>query len=182
LTTDQFFWVLARVAGLSAFAALSTSLVTGVALRSGLFGGLAKNRPLRSTHEWTAVLWIPLGLLHLAALLLDQTARVAPLDLVVPFLANYDAAGKLALGLGTIGLDLFVVVAISGWLRGRIGARTWIWTHRLGYLAFATLFLHALLGGSDFSSPVVSALTWSTAFAIGVMTLGRVLWGRLPAH
>ena len=182
MTLDQFFWVLARVAGLSAFAALSISLLTGVALRSGLFGGLAKNRPLKSTHEWMAVLWIPLGLLHVASLLLDQTARVAPLDLVVPVLANYDAAGKLALGLGTIGLDLFVVVAITGWLRGRIGARTWIWIHRFGYLAFATLFLHALLGGSDFSSPVVSALTWSTAFAIGVMTLGRVLWGRLPAH
>ena len=182
MTVDQFFWVLARVAGLSAFAALAISLVTGVALRSGLFGGLAKNRPLKSTHEWTAMLWIPLGLLHVASLLFDHTARVAPLDLVVPFLANYDAAGKLALGLGTIGLDLFVVVAITGWLRGRIGARTWIWIHRLGYLAFATLFLHALLGGSDFSSPVVSALTWSTAFAIGVLTLGRVLWGRLPAH
>jgi methionine sulfoxide reductase heme-binding subunit len=182
VTLDQFFWVLGRVAGLSCFAALSISLVTGVALRSGLFGGLANNRALKSTHEFTAVLWIPLGLLHVGSLVLDQTARVAPLDLVVPFVANYDAAGRLALGLGTIGLDLFAVVAITGWLRGRMGARTWIWTHRLAYLAFASLFLHAILGGTDFSSPVVSALTWSTAFAIGVMTLGRVLWGRIPAH
>jgi len=63
LTLDQFFWVLGRVAGLGSFAALSISLVTGVALRSGLFGGLAKNRSLKSTHEFTAVLWIPLGLL-----------------------------------------------------------------------------------------------------------------------
>jgi sulfoxide reductase heme-binding subunit YedZ len=182
VTLDQFFWVLGRVAGLGSFAALSISLVTGVALRSGLFGGLAKNRSLRSTHEFTAVLWIPLGLLHVASLLLDQTARVSPLDLVVPFLANYGASGKLALGLGTIGLDLFVVVAITGWLKSRMGARSWIWIHRLSYPAFAVMFLHAVLGGTDFSSPVVSALTWSTAFALGVLTLGRVLWGRLPAH
>ena len=182
LTLDQFFWVLGRVAGLGSFAALSISLVTGVALRSGLFGGLAKNRSLKSTHEFTAVLWIPLGLLHVASLVLDQTARVSIRDLVIPFLANYDAAGRLALGLGTIGLDLFVVVAITGWLKSRIGARTWIWTHRLAYLAFAMMFLHAVLGGTDFSSPIVSALTWSTAFALGVLTLGRVLWGRLPAH
>ena len=182
LTVDQLFWVLGRVAGLSCFAALSISLVTGVALRSGLFGGVAKNRPLKSTHEFTAILWIPLGLLHVASLVLDQTARVSPLDLVVPFLANYDPAGRLALGLGTIGLDLFVVVAITGWLRNRLGPRTWIWLHRLAYLAFASMFAHAVLGGSDFSSPVVSAVTWSTAFALGIMTLGRVLWGRLPAH
>jgi methionine sulfoxide reductase heme-binding subunit len=182
VTLDQFFWVLGRVAGLSCFAALSISLVTGVALRSGLFGGLAKNRSLRSTHEFTAILWIPLGLLHVASLALDQTARVSPLDLLVPFLANYDTGGKLALGLGTISLDLFVVVAITGWLKSRMGPRTWIWIHRLSYLAFAAMFLHAVLGGTDFSSPVVSALTWSTAFALAVLTLGRMLWGRLPAH
>jgi methionine sulfoxide reductase heme-binding subunit len=182
LTLDQYFWFLGRVAGLSSFAALSISLLTGVALRSGLFGGLANNRALKSTHTFTAVLWIPLGVLHVASLVLDQTARVSVLDLFVPFLANYDAGGRLALGLGTIGLDLFVVVAVTGWLRSRIGPRAWIWLHRLAYLAFAAMFLHAVLGGTDFSSPLVSAVTWSTAFALGVMTLGRVLWGRLPAR
>jgi methionine sulfoxide reductase heme-binding subunit len=182
LTLDQFFWVLARVSGLGSFAALSISLVTGVALRSGLLGSIANNRAMKSTHEFTAILWIPLGLLHVVSLVLDQTARVTPLDVVLPFVANYDAGGRLALGLGTIGLDLFVVVAVTGWLKGRMGQRAWIWIHRLSYLAFAVLFLHAVLGGSDFSSPIVSALTWSTAFALAVITLGRVLWGRLPAH
>jgi len=182
VTLDQYFWFLGRVAGLSSFAALSISLLSGIALRSGLLWGLANNRALKSTHQFTAVLWIPLGLLHVASLVLDRTARVSLLDLVVPFLANYDAGGRLALGLGTIGLDLFVVVAVTGWLRSRIGPLAWIWLHRLSYLAFAAMFLHAVLGGTDFSSPLVSALTWSTAFALGVMTLGRVLWGRLPAR
>src|SRR5258707_10369959 len=120
LTLDQYFWFLGRVAGLGCFAALSISLVTGVALRSGLFGGLTNNRALKSTHTFTAVLWIPLGFLHVASLVLDQTARVSLLDLFVPFLANYDAGGRLALGLGTIGLDLFVAVSVTGWLRSRI--------------------------------------------------------------
>jgi len=182
LTLDTFFWILGRVAGLSSFAALSISLVTGVALRSGLLGGLANNRAMRSTHEFTAILWIPLGLLHVAALVLDQTARVAIQDLFVPFLANYDYNGKLALGLGTISLDLFVLVAVTGWLKSRMNARAWRWIHRLSYLAYATVFLHGVLGGTDFSSPVISALAWSTAFALGVFSLGRVLWGRLPAR
>jgi len=182
LTLDSFFWILGRVAGLSSFAALSISLVTGVALRSGLLGGLANNRAMRSTHEFTAVLWIPLGLLHVAALVLDQTARVAIQDVFVPFLANYDYSGKLALGLGTISLDVFVLVAVTGWLKSRINPRAWRWIHRLSYLAYATVFLHGVLGGSDFSSPVISALAWSTAFALGVFSLGRVLWGRLPAR
>jgi len=39
VTLDQFFWVLGRVAGLGSFAALSIAVVTGVAIRFGLFGG-----------------------------------------------------------------------------------------------------------------------------------------------
>ena len=181
MTTDQFLWMLARVAGLGSYAALAISLLTGAALRSGLLGDLGSNRALRSTHEFTAILWIPLGLLHLVTLLLDQTARVAPYDLVVPFASSYDGAGRLALGLGTAGLDLFVVVAVTGWLRGRMGRRAWTWIHRLAYLAFALTFLHAVLGGTDYNAPVVSALTWSTAAALAVVSLGRVLGGRLPA-
>ena len=182
MTLDQFFWVLGRVSGLSSFVALSISLVTGVAIRSGLLGPLAANRALKSAHEFTAILWIPLGGLHVLSLVLDQTARVSPLDVVVPFLSGYNAAGKLALGLGTIAFDLFALVAVTGWLRGRMERRAWIWIHRLAYLAFALMFLHALLGGTDFSSPEVSAVTWSTAFALVVVTLARVVSGRIPAR
>ena len=182
MTLDQFFWVLGRVGGLSSFAALSISLVTGVAIRSGLLGPLAANRALKAAHEFTAILWIPLGGLHVVSLVFDQTARLSPLDVVVPFLSGYDAAGRLALGLGTVAFDLFALVAITGWLRGRMERRAWTWIHRLAYPAFAVMFLHAVLGGSDFSSPEVSALTWSTAFALGVLSLARVVWGRLPAR
>ncbi len=53
--------------------------------------------------------------------------------------------------------------------------------HRLSYLAFALVFLHAVLSGTDFSDPVVSAITWGTAAALLTLGLARVLGGRLPA-
>ncbi len=175
---DLFFWILARVSGLAAFASLSISLLTGLGLRTAILDWLGSNRSLRSLHEFTAVLWIPLGLLHLGALLLDRTARVHPLDLVVPFRAPY---GTVALGLGTLAFEIFVLVGVTGWLRRRMELRTWQWIHRLSYLGFGLLFVHAVLGGSDFSDPVVSALTWSVAAALALLTGARMLWGRLPA-
>ena len=180
---DLFFWILARVCGLSAFAALSISLLTGAALRTAVLDWLATNRVLRSVHEFSAVLWIPLGLLHVAALVLDRTARISITDLVIPFQVHYPSVPQatLAIGLGTVTLELFVVVAITGWLKLRIAVGVWQWIHRLSYLAFALLFLHAVLSGSDFSDPTVSALTWAVAFVLGIISLARVLWGRLPA-
>ncbi len=97
MTTDQFFWVLARVAGLSSYAALAIALVTGIALRTAVFDWLGSNRLVRSLHEFTIVLWIPLAGLHIMALLLDATARVGVLDVFVPFHSTY---GTLAIGVG----------------------------------------------------------------------------------
>jgi methionine sulfoxide reductase heme-binding subunit len=175
---DTFFWLLARVTGLASFTALSIALLTGLALRTSILQWLATNRAMRSTHEFTAVLWIPLGLLHLLSLLLDQTARVGLADLVFPFLMPY---GAVAMGLGTLCFELFVLVAVTGWLKRRMQAGLWQWLHRVSYLAFGLLFLHALLGGTDFSDPKVSALTWSVAFFLAALSAARLLWGRLPA-
>ncbi|MBJ7597288.1 MAG: hypothetical protein DLM67_00285 [Candidatus Nephthysia bennettiae] len=175
---DTFTWILARVTGLSSFVALSISMLSGLALRTAVLDWLAGNRALRATHEFTAVLWVPLGLLHLLSLLLDQTARVRALDLLVPFQAPY---GTLAIGLGTVSLELFAVVAVTAWLRRQLHARLWRWLHRLAYLAFALLFLHALLAGTDFSDPLVSALTWAIAALLATLSVARLAWGRLPA-
>jgi len=179
-----FLWVLARVAGLASFVALATSLLTGLAVRTGVLDWAGSNRALRSVHEYTAVLWLPLGALHVASLLLDDTARVRVLDLLVPFLAPtsvYGLRGTVALGLGTLTLEVFALVAATGWLKRRMPAEAWQWIHRLSYAAFGLLFLHAVLGGSDFSEPLISAATWSVALLLGILSLARLLFGRLPA-
>ena len=178
MNADLFLWLLARVAGLSSFAALSISLLSGLALRTGVLDWLGSNRALRSLHEYTTLLWVPLAGLHVLALLLDRTARVRVVDVVVPFLMPY---GRLAIGLGTVTLLVFALVTVTGFLRRRMENRTWQWVHRLSYAAFGLLFLHAVLAGSDFADPVVAALTWATAGLLLVLTAARVLWGRLPA-
>lgn len=181
MSLDTFFWILARVTGLGAAAALAISLLSGLALRSAVLEWLATNRALRSTHEFTAILWIPLGLSHVVLLLLDGSVKtpIRLLDLVVPFKVSY---GTLAIGLGTITFDLLLLVAVTGWLRRQIHPLVWRWIHRLSYLACGTLFLHALLAGSDFSAPQVSAIAWSVAAVLAVLSLARLLWGRLSAE
>ena len=169
VTTDQFFWVLARVAGLSSYAALAIALVTGIALRTAVFDWLGSNRLVRSLHEFTIVLWVPLAGLHILALLLD---------VFVPFHSTY---GTLAIGVGALSFDLLVAVTVAAYLKRRMSKELWLWVHRLSYLAFALVFLHAVLSGTDFSDPVVSAITWGTAAALLTLGLARVLGGRLPA-
>ncbi len=178
MTPDQFFWVLARVAGLSSYAALAIALLTGIALRTAVLDWLGNNRAVRLLHEYTTVLWIPLAALHVLSLLLDSTARIGLLDVVVPFHSSY---GTLAIGLGALSLDVLAVVAVTAYLKRRMRKDVWLWVHRLAYVAFVLMFLHAVLGGTDFSDPAVSAITWGAAAGLLTLGLARVLGGRLPA-
>jgi DMSO/TMAO reductase YedYZ heme-binding membrane subunit len=178
MTTDQFLWVLARVAGLSSYAALAIALITGIALRTAVLDWLGSNRALRGLHEYTTVLWIPLAGLHLLSLLLDTTARIGLLDLVIPFHSTY---GTLAIGLGALSVDLLMLVTVTAFLKRRMNKDVWLWLHRLAYPAFALLFLHAVLSGTDFSDPIVSAITWAAASMLLLLALVRAIWGRLPA-
>jgi len=176
MTGDQFLWTLARVTALSAYASLAVAVLTGIALRTGVLDWLGSNRALRSLHEYATVLWLPLAVLHVTALVLDSTARVGLLDVFVPFRAPY---GTLAIGLGTLSLDLLLVVTITSFFKRRMRSELWRWVHRLAYLAFALVFVHAVLGGTDFSDPIVSAITWAAAAGLGILAVTRVFAGRL---
>jgi sulfoxide reductase heme-binding subunit YedZ len=178
MTTDQVLWVLARVAGLASYAALAIALLTGIALRTAVLDWMGSNRALRSLHSYTTVLWISLGVVHIGGLLLDHTARIGLLDVLVPFRAPY---GTLAVGLGTLSVDVLIVVTVTAWLKRRMRPDWWRWVHRLSYVAFALMFLHGVLSGTDFSDPAVSAITWGTAAALFALAVVRALWGRLPA-
>jgi methionine sulfoxide reductase heme-binding subunit len=178
MTIDQLFWTAARIAALSAYASLSIAVLTGIALRTGLLDWLGSNRALRELHEFTTYLWIPFGVFHVVALLFDTTARIGLADVVVPFRAAY---GTLAIGIGTLSLDIVVVVTVAALFKGRMNAAAWRWLHRLSYVAFALIFLHAVLGGTDMGDPIVSAITWASAVALLVLASTRVIWGRLPA-
>ena len=119
-----------------------------------------------------------LAALHLVSLLLDTTARIGLLDIVLPFHSSY---GTLAIGLGALSVDVLVVVTVTAYLKRRMRKDLWLWIHRLAYAAFALIFLHAVLSGTDFSDPAVSAITWGSAAALLTLGLARLLGGRLPA-
>lgn len=175
---DLFFWIVARIAGLASFTTLAVAIGTGVALRTAVLDWLGTNRALKALHEFTTPLWLPLGAVHVITIVLDRTARLTALDVIVPFRVSY---APVAIGLGTLALDVLALVVLTSWVRRHMNQALWRWIHRLSYPGFAALFAHAVLSGSDFSEPVVSALAWSTAFALGVLALARIVFGRLPA-
>ena len=180
MTLDtELIWVLARSTGTAALVALTLSILTGIALRSGTFAWLSHNRGVRVVHGFLTVLWIPLSLGHVIALLFDRYAEIGLIDLLIPFGVSY---GRVAIGLGTISAQLIIVVLVSTWLRARLTTRQWRAFHRLSYVAFGAAFAHGIMSGTDLANPVVAALAWTTAVAVGLVALRRLTHVRVAAQ
>lgn len=169
---DLALWLLARSSGTGSAVALELSLLSGMALRTGALGWLTHNRGVRVLHDYSTFLWVPLGIVHVVALLLDPTARIGFAEVIVPFGTPY---GALAIGLGTISMQLFAVVIVSSWLRSRLTNDVWTALHRLSYPAFAAMAAHTLLAGTDFAQPLIAGLAWVTFAALGALGIVRVL-------
>jgi sulfoxide reductase heme-binding subunit YedZ len=168
---DLLYWVVGRVSGLSCYAALSISVLSGLTIRSRSGAAWTGRKPLVALHEYTTVLWMPLGLIHVQALLLDHISALSVWDAVIPFRAGY---GTVGIGLGSIAFDLIVLLAITTWARRFLSPAAWLFIHRLAYPAFVFQFLHSVLSGTDFSQPPIAIFTWGCAAALAVAGAARV--------
>ena len=178
---DLVLWDAARAAALTGFAVLCASMITGMALRTALLASVARNRSVLALHSFLSWFWVPLIAVHVICLLLDGTARIQAVDLVVPFLVSSYPGARLAVGLGTVGLLLLVLVGVTSALRRRMSPRVWRWIHRTSYPMFAVFLVHAQLAGTDFSRTWISVLGWGTLGALLMLLLPRAAGGRVEA-
>jgi sulfoxide reductase heme-binding subunit YedZ len=176
VTVDQLLWLTSRAAALTAFFLLAAALVTGQALRSAMFEGAMRNRDLSNLHRFLTICWAPFVALHVLAMALDAVARISPIDLVIPFRVSY---ASFAIGLGTIGFDLLLVVIVTSYLRRRLDPIAWRWLHRLSYPMFGVFALHALLSGTDFARALVLAPAAGVVAFIVIVSLARLAFGRM---
>jgi hypothetical protein len=98
--------------------------------------------------------------------------RSHPVDAVVPFLGERRA---LYLGLGTLASDLFLLVLVTGIMRGRFATLrpTWMWRalHAVAYVAWPLGILHGLLDGRT-AKPYVD---WSYGACVAAVALALIV-------
>jgi sulfoxide reductase heme-binding subunit YedZ len=180
----ETIWIVARATGVASLVALALSMLTGMAMRPKTLGWLSTNRAISELHSYSTVLWLPLAIVHIIALLFDSFAKVGLVDLVVPFLMPY---GTFAIGLGTVSAELLVVVLIAAWSREKLTRGQWLAYHRVSYFAFAAAFLHGVLSGTDLAYPWLMGVAWLVAAILvmaGVRRVRHALGSRetLPAR
>lgn len=171
---NEALWALGRGTGVVAFLLFTLSLVSGIVGRSGRDVGLGRFG-LQEVHRTAALTATGLVAVHVGSLFLDPYAQLRVVDLLVPFLG---VGRPVWLGLGTVGVDLLLVVTAVSLLRARVGPRTFRAVHWATYLLWPVALLHSLGNGTD------SGSVWYGALATGCTTavLAAVGWRLLPSY
>ena len=116
--TSEALWALGRGTGIVALAFLTLSIALGIATRSGRPLAWLPVFGVEDVHRFVALAATLLVALHVGLLFFDPYAQLRVVDFVVPFIGEYRPVWQ---GLGTLAVDLLIVVTLTSLLRHRIG-------------------------------------------------------------
>ena len=167
-------WLIARAAGLVAFALLTLSMWLGLAMSTRLLRP-KHQKALLGWHRTLAWTGLSMLVLHAGALLFDPTLHFRLPALLVPFVAPWRPA---AIAAGVVGAWLMLALASSFRLRKWIGQRGWRRLHYASFAAFVLALGHALATGTDLrgvGGPILVAVAAGPVVWLG---LARILMPR----
>jgi methionine sulfoxide reductase heme-binding subunit len=170
-TGAQGLWFLSRGSGLVLLLLFSAVVVLGVATRTGSAPRRWPRFAVAELHRTLSLFAVALLVLHVVTAILDPFVTIGWAATVLPFASAYRT---LAIGLGTLAVDLGGAVLITSLARQRLGQRTWRAVHWLAYLAWPVAFLHSLTAGGDLGIWWVALIEVASAAAVATAVLARL--------
>lgn len=140
----HLFWITSRAAGFTALVLASLAVSLGLMMSTKLLKGKAVD--LRVTHEILSLSTIAAIVVHALTLLGDRYLHPSIADITIPFVSGYK---PLWTTLGIIGGWSLLLLGLSYYARGKIGAQRWRKLHRLTALAWMLGLAHSLGEGTD---------------------------------
>lgn len=167
--SSEALWALGRGNGIVALAFMTLSVALGVANRSGRPLFFLPRFGIADVHRFVALAATLLVALHMGLLFLDPYAKLRLIDFVVPFLGAFRPVWQ---GLGTVAVDLLVVVVITSLLRRRLGLKVFRLIHWSTYLLWPIALAHSLGNGTD------AHHVWFLAFSgvCALIVVASVIW------
>ena len=171
--SPKVYWYLSRA---TAFVSL-TVLWVSMALGLGLSNKLARIWPgapaTFAIHEYVSLLGLAFALFHALVLLGDHYINFTLAQIFLPFsTTDYRPAW---VGVGQIGFYIWLIVALSFYIRSSIGQKTWRVIHYLSFALYMMGLIHGLFSGTDSSASWAGWYYWISAGSLLFLFIHRII-------
>lgn len=171
-TGPTAYWYLTRGSGAVALILLTGTTLLGIASSNRWSTRQWPRFVVAGLHRNLTLLTIAFVAIHVLTTVADGFAPIGLRDAIFPFLSPYR---PFWLGLGAVGFDLLLALAITSLLRVRIGLRVWRGVHWLAYLTWPVALLHSLGTGSDARTSWLELLALVSIGTVALAAGWRVL-------
>jgi sulfoxide reductase heme-binding subunit YedZ len=145
--TQAPYWYLTRSTGITAFVLLTLAMAFGIAATQRSLASPSWPRfATQNLHRNLSLLALTFLGVHIVTTLVDGFVTITSWSVIVPFLSEYR---RLWVALGTIALDLTLLVTVTSLVRLRMQAQVWRWIHYAVYAVWPLTFLHFINTGTD---------------------------------
>jgi predicted ferric reductase len=171
--SPKAFWYVSRGAAFVSFALLWLSMGLGLIISNKL-ARLWPGGPIAfDLHQYTSLLGLAFALFHALILMGDSFIAYTLSQVLVPFASeNYRPTW---VGLGQIGLYAWAIVALSFYVRAKMGTRTWRILHFASFAMFGLALIHGIFSGTDSADPWVVRLYWYAGGSLLFLLMYRIL-------
>ena len=173
-STVPVAWLVARSAGLVAFAIFTVSVTLGLAFSTRLLGA-RRGKMLLGWHQ--TLMWTGLAMvgLHGIALALDPVMRFGFVGVLVPGMAPWR---PIPVAAGIVTGWVMLALAVSFHVRRRLGQRRWRLLHYASFAGFTFGLYHALNVGTDLTATRGMIFAGIVAAPVVWLVFARILLPR----
>lgn len=171
--SPKVYWYLSRA---TAFVSLSILWIS-MALGLGISNKMARLWPgapaAFSIHEYVSLLGLAFALFHALILLGDQYIHFTVVQIFIPF-STVDYR-PIWVGIGQIGFYVWLIVALSFYIRSSIGHKTWRVIHYLSFAMYMMGLIHGLFSGTDSATNWAQWYYWFSGGSLLFLFIYRII-------
>ena len=124
-------------------------------------------------HEYVSLLGLAFSIFHALILLGDHYINFDLAQVLVPFVAT--SYKPLLVGFGQLGFYIWLIVALSFYVRSRIGQKTWRVLHYVSFLTYCMALYHGISSGSDTMTPWATNYYWISGASLLFLLVYRII-------
>ena len=167
------FWYLSRGSAFVALSLLWVSMALGLTMTNKMARTWPGVPAAFAIHEYVSLLGLGFSIFHALILLGDHYIKFDLAQVLVPFAAN--SYKPLLVGFGQLGFYVWLLVALSFYVRSRIGQKTWRVLHYISFLTYCMALYHGITSGTDTSLPWASNYYWISGASLLFLLVYRII-------
>jgi len=167
------YWYLSRGSAFVAMSLLWVSMALGLTITNKMARIWPGAPAAFAIHEYVSLLGLSFAIFHALVLMGDHYIKFSLAQIVVPFsTTNFK---PLWVGLGQVGFYVWLLVALSFYVRSKIGPKVWRAIHYISFLCFCMALYHGVSSGTDTKEFWAQAYYWVAGGSLIFLLVHRII-------